>query len=249
MKSETPNLKFDLAALPEGEGAARTLFVREGAAPEIKPPAQLAYAGRLDTPRLFMANKRGNYDALQCTFVVNTETLSVALHASEKDRNSSDTIKGGLFPSDVVKQFTLNGATRWTVPNLIELVKRMRPYFATQEEQLALLKNLRNWNVSVAKVYQDYKDENQQGNAKTSIETRVEGVNLPPFTLFAPVFKGYDAEKIEVEFGVDASGAGVTLFLDSPALLDRQLAYSKELMAAEAKWFAEDFGCAVIYQS
>lgn len=248
MKAEEPQIKFDLATLTEGDNT-RTLFVREGQAPEIKPPAQLAYAGRLDTPQLFMASKRSNYDPLQCTFVVNAETLSVALYATEKDRNSADTIKGGLVLSDVIKQFTLNAATRWTVANLIELVKRMRPYFATQEEQLALLKNLRNWNVSVAKIYQDTKDENQQGNAKVSIETKVEGVNLPNFTLFAPVFKGYPAENIEVEFGVDASGSGVTLYLDSPTLLDRQLAYSRELMEAEAAWFKTDFGCAVIYQS
>jgi hypothetical protein len=248
MKAKNPQVKFDLATLTEGDNT-RTLFVREGQAPEIKPPAQLGYAGRLDTPRLFMDNKRTNYDPLQCTFAVNAETLSVTLYATEKDRNSADTIKGGLVLSDVVKQFTLNAGTRWTVPNLIELVKRMRPYFATQEAQLALLKNLRNWNVSVAKIYQDVKDENQNGNAKTSLETKVEGVNLPSFVLFAPVFKGYPSENIEVEFGVDASGSGVTLYLDSPTLLDRQLAYSKELMEKEAQWFAEDFGCAVIYQS
>lgn len=248
MKAENPALKFDLATLGEND-TPRTIFIREGAAPEIKPPAQLVYAGRLDTPKLFMESKRGNYDPLQCTFVVNAETLAVTLHATEKDRNSADTIKGALVTSEVVKQFTLNQSTRWTVPNLIELVKRMRPYFATQDAQLALLKNLRNWNVSVAKLYQDVKDESQNGNAKVSLETRVEGVNLPAFTLFAPVFKGYPAENIEVEFGVDASGSGVTLYLDSPTLLDRQLAYSKELMETEAEWFKSDFGCAVIYQS
>lgn len=242
------NLKFDAATAAEN-AFPQTVFIREGTAPEIKPPAQLAYAGRLDTPRLFMASKRANYDPLHCTLIVNAETLSVALYATEKDRNSADAIKGTLVTSDVVKQFTLNQATRWTVPNLIELVKRMRPYFATQEAQLALLKNLRNWNVSVAKLYQDVKDENQNGNAKVGIETRVEGVNLPNFVLFAPVFRGYPSENIEVEFGVDASGSGVTLYLDSPALLDRMLAYSKELLEAEAEWFTNDFDCAVIYQS
>lgn len=242
------NLKFDAATVAEG-AAPQTVFIREGAAPEIKPPAQLAYAGRLDTPRLFMASKRANYDPLHCTFVVDAEKLSVALYATEKDRNSADAIKGALVTSEVLKSFTLNQATRWTVPNLIELVKRMRPYFATQDAQLALLKNLRNWNVSVSKLYQDVKDENQNGNAKVSLETRVEGVNLPSFVLFAPVFKGYPAENIEVEFGVDASGSGVTLYLDSPTLLDRVLAYSRELLAAEANWFSEDFGCAVLYQS
>lgn len=248
MKAENPQVKFNLATLTEGDNT-RTLFVREGQAPEIKPPAQLGYAGRLDTPKLFMESKQTSYDPLQCTFVVNAESLSVTLHATEKDRNSSDTIKGALVTSEVVKQFTLNAATRWTVPALIELIKRNRPYFARQEDQMVLLKNLRNWDVSVSKIYQDIKDENQNGNAKVGVETRVEGVNLPSFTLFAPVFKGYPAENIEVEFGVDASGSGVTLYLDSPTLLDRQLAYSRELMDAEANWFKTTFGCAVIYQS
>lgn len=225
-----------------------TLVVREGKAAEIPVPAKLAYSGRLDTPKQFLSGKMTSYDKLSCTLVVDTDNGTILFFGQEKNRESSDNVSGALVTSEILKEFCINETRRWTVKELIELFKRNRAYFATKEQQAALLANLRNWNVGVTKLYEEVKNDTT-GDAKKGIETRVEGINLPAFTLMVPLFKGYQPEAVEVEFGVDASGSGVTLFMDSPDLLERTLIRKKELIEEQIAWFAEAFGCSIVYKS
>jgi len=227
---------------------AGTFTLLTGEAPRpLQHPAKLAYAGRLDTPRLFLTPKEGNYDKLQSTFEVDSENNKVRFVGTEKSHESADTIVGSLVPSEAIEQFKLNTGFRWAVPQLIELVKRMRPYFASQEAQVALITKLRNWSIGVSKLFEEV--ANQDGNAKRAVTVRVEGQAPAPFKLHLPIYKGYPKETFEVEFGVDAeSSAGVKLYMDSPQLLDLLLDKKEEYIKAEVDYFTA-FGCSVIYVS
>ena len=238
------NIKVEFDKL----GKEATLILREGKAAEIVVPAKLAYAGRLDTPQKFLQGKISEYEKLACTLVVDTDNGTLQFIGSEKNRESVDTISGALVTSEILKEFCINETRRFTVKELIELFKRNRAYFATKDQQAALLANLRNWNVGVTKLYEEIRND-ATGDAKKGIETKVEGINLPPFILNLPLFKGYSPESVEIEFGVDASGAGVTLFLDSPDLLERMLVRKKELIDEQTAWFSAEFGCSIIYKS
>lgn len=230
---------------PEASGTF-TLLTGEAPRPLLHP-AKLAYAGRLDTPRLFLTPKEGNYDKLQSTFEVDAENNKVRFVGTEKSHESADTITGALVASEAIEQFKLNTGFRWAVPQLIELVKRMRPYFASQDAQVALITQLRNWSIGVSKLFEEV--ANQDGNAKRAVTVRVEGQAPAPFKLHLPIYKGYPKETFEVEFGVDAeSSAGVKLYMDSPQLLDLLLDKKEEYIKAEVEYFTA-FGCSVIYVS
>jgi hypothetical protein len=232
---------------PEAGAASSTFTLLTGAAPApLAPPAKLAYAGRLDTPRLFLTPKAGNYDPLQSTFEVDGENNKVRFVGTEKSQESADIITGKLVPSEAIEQFKLNTGERWMVPNLIELVKRMRPYFASQEAQVELITKLRNWSFGVSKMYEEV--SNQDGNARRAVTIKVEGQPPLPFKLCLPIFKGYPKETFEVEFGVDAEGSGVKLYMDSPQLLDLLLQKKEEYIKEEVDYFT-GFGCSVIYIS
>lgn len=242
MKSnDTPSLVLK----PEAGG---TYTVLTGEAPKpLQHPARLGYAGRLDTPRLFLTPKAGNYNPLQCTFEVDSENNKVRFVGTEKSHESADVITGSLTPSDAIEQFKLNSGHRWGVAQLIELVKRMRPYFASQEQQVALITSLRNWSIGVGKLFEEA--SSQDGNARRAVTVKVEGSAPAPFKLHLPIYKGYPKETFEVEFGVDAeSSAGVKLYLDSPELLDLLLEKKEEYLKQETDYF-EAFGCSVIYVS
>nr|GFB93644.1 hypothetical protein [Tanacetum cinerariifolium] len=150
-----------------------------------------------------------------------------------------------LVPSDAIQQFKLNTGERWMVLNLIELVKRMRPYFASQEAQVELITKLRNWSFGVSKMYEEV--SNMDGNARRAVTTKVEGAPPQPFKLCLPIYKGYPRETFEVEFGVDAEGSGVKLYMDSPQLLDLLLEKKEQYIKEEVDYFTQ-FGCSVIYQ-
>jgi hypothetical protein len=231
---------------PEPTGNGTFTLLTGNAPAAIQAPAKLSYAGRLDTPRLFLQPKEGNYDKLQCTFEVDAENNKVRFVGTEKSHESADIITGVLVPSDAIAQFKLNTGERWMVPNLIELVKRMRPYFATQEAQIELITKLRNWSFGVTKAYEEM--SSQDGNARKAVTTRVEGTPPAPFKLHMPIFKGYPKETFLVEFGVDADGSGVKLYMDSPELLDMLLTKKEEYIQEEVDYFT-GFGCSVIYVS
>lgn len=244
MKTEAPTIVQLKPEVP----ANGVLTLLQGAAPApIQAPAKLAYAGRLDTPRLFLTPKEANYVPTQCTFEVDAEANKVRFVGTEKSHESADTITGKLEPSEAIAQFKLNTGERWTVPALIELVKRMRPYFATQEAQTALITHLRNWSFGVSKLFEEA--SSQDGNARRAVTVKVEGQAPVPFVLYLPIYKGYPKERIEVEFGVDAeSPTGVRLYMDSPQLLDLLLSKKEEYLATETAYFS-GFGCSVIYVS
>jgi len=238
--------KLAIHLLPADPVGAPIVLLTGDAPRPLLHPGKLAYAGRLDTPRLFLTPKEANYDKLQCTFEVDAENNRVRLVGTEKSQESADTIWGALAPSDAIAQFKLNTGARWTVSELVELVKRMRPYFATQEAQVALITHLKNWSVAVNKQFEEV--QSQDGNARRSVAIRVEGQMPAPFVLCLPIYKGYPKERFEVEFGVDAEGGNVKLYLDSPQLLDLLLHKKEEYINTEAEYFT-GFGCSVIYIS
>lgn len=233
---------------PEAGAPNSTFTLLTGPAPApLQHPAKLTYAGRLDTPRLFLTPKQGNYDPLQSTFEVDAESDKVRFIGTEKSHESADVITGKLVPSEAIAQFKLNTGERWSIPTLIELVKRMRPYFASQEEQVALITRLRNWSVSVGKQFDEV--SNMDGSARRAVTIKVEGAAPDPFRLRLPIYKGYPKETVEVEFGVDAeSSAGVKLYMDSPQLLDLLLEKKEQYIQEEVDYFTQ-FGCSVIYVS
>lgn len=241
--AETPSV----VVKPEA-GTTSTFTLLTGAAPApLLAPTKLTYAGRLDTPRLFLTPKAANYDKLQCTFEVDAENNKVRFVGTEKSHESADTITGVLVASEAIEQFKLNTGYRWAVPQLIELVKRMRPYFATQEAQVALITHLRNWSIGVSKLFEEV--SNQDGNAKRAVTVKVEGQAPVPFVLCLPIYKGYPKETFEVEFGVDAENTvGVKLYMDSPQLLDLLLEKKEQYIKEEVDYFT-GFGCSVIYVS
>lgn len=243
MKSEAPTT---VVVKPDTSGNG-TFTLLQGQAPApIQAPARLSYAGRLDTPRLFLTPKEANYTPTQCTFEVDAEKGVARFVGTEKSHESADTITGKLEPSEALAQFKLNTGERWTVAQLVELVKRMRPYFATQEAQVALITHLKNWSVGVSKQFEEV--QSQDGNARRAVAIKVEGQMPTPFVLCLPIYKGYPKERFEVEFGVDAEGSNVKLYLDSPQLLDMLLAKKEEYLKTETDYFT-GFGCSVIYVS
>ncbi|HEX8656515.1 MAG TPA: hypothetical protein VF690_03230 [Hymenobacter sp.] len=243
MKSDSPTT---VVVKPE-PSAAGVITLLQGQAPApLQAPARLAYNGRLDTPRLFLTPKEANYDKLQCTFEVHSEQGAVRFIGTEKSHESADIITGKLVASEAIEQFKLNTGERWTVAQLVELVKRMRPYFATQEAQVALITHLKNWSVAVLKQFEEV--QNQDGNARRSVAIKVEGQMPLPFVLNLPIYKGYPKERFEVEFGVDAEAGNVKLYLDSPQLLDLLLEKKEEYIKTEVDYFTQ-WGCSVIYIS
>jgi hypothetical protein len=221
-------------------------IIRHGDALRLREPKQLSYKGRLDTPQLWLTPKKALYKATEATVRVNFTEGSIELTLVEKNE-LYDYVGGSLTDSPELGYFGINKDKRYTLDELVTLLKRYRFFFPNKDQHQKTLIALQNFSAKVETKYEQVRSNN--GASKNNLEREVHGIDWErEFTLSVPVFKGYSAESFRVEIGVDPTSAGVKFFLDSPELFELQADLKTRLLAEEIKYFTE-WGCSLIYVS
>jgi hypothetical protein len=240
MATATPNQeRYDFATTGEH-------VIRHGEAAPIREPRQLNYGGRLDTPRLWLDPKKGQYAPLDATARVNFTEGSIDLTLLEKSE-LFDKASGSLVDSPELGLFKINTDTRYTLDELVTLLKRYRFFFPKKEQHLAILTALQTFTAKVETKIEQSRATN--GSSKNNLEREVHGIEWErTFILSVPVFKGYAAESFHVEIGVDAASAGIRFYLESADLYELKQDLKGRLLATEIKYF-EEWGCSLIYVS
>lgn len=220
--------------------------IRHGNAAPVREPRQLGYAGRLDSPRQFLTPKKGLYQPIQATVLINGTTGNVKLLLDEKNE-LFDSVLGSLEKAPELEQFKINSDQKYSVSELVKFLKRTRFFFTDKDAHATLLHALMNFSAKVQTKIEQMQSTN--GSSKNNLEREVHGIEWNrEFTLTTPIFKGYPAKSFRVEIGIDPTDASVKLFLESAELFELEQTYKAELLAEEASYF-EQWGCSVIYQS
>jgi hypothetical protein len=240
MATATPNQEQYLL------GQAGEHVIRHGDAAPIREPRQLNYAGRLDTPRLWLDPKKEQYGPLAATVRVNHTEGSIDLTLLEKSE-LFDKASGALAEAPELTLFKINTDARYTLDELVTLLKRYRFFFPKKEQHGAILTALQTFTAKVETKIEQHRATN--GSSKNNLEREVHGIQWDrTFMLSVPVFKGYAAESFHVEIGVDATSAGIRFYLESPELYELKQDLKGRLLAEEIKYF-EAWGCSLIYVS
>lgn len=220
--------------------------IRHGDAARIREPRQLGYKGRLDTPQLWLEPKKAQYDPTHATVLINYTAGSVELKLDEKNE-LFDHVGGELADAPELAYFSINKDKRYSLDELVTLLKRYRFFFPNKDQHQKTLIALQNFSAKVETTIEKVRSNN--GASKDSLEREVHGIEWErEFILSVPVFKGYAPESFRVEISVDATSAGVKFFLDSPELFELQTDLKYRLIADEIKYFTA-WGCSLIYVS
>ncbi|RFP65909.1 hypothetical protein D0N36_06815 [Hymenobacter lapidiphilus] len=240
MKSNTENQEVFAINAP-GE-----TIIRHGQAAPIREPRQLAYTGRLDSPRQFLQPKVELYDFKQATVFINQTSGTLKLVLAEKSE-LFDSVTGSLELAPELAQFKINTDQKYTVSELVKFLKRTRFFFSDKDSHAVLLSSLMNFSAKVQTKIEQQQSTN--GSSKNNLEREVHGIEWNrEFVLTTPIFKGYPAKSFRVEIGIDPTDASVKLYLESAELFELEQQYRAELLAEEAAYF-EQWGCSVLYQS
>ncbi len=226
--------------LPEGQ---QEITIREGeAAPQLEPkaPIRIEMTGTLEAPAEWLSKRlnTGQFEQKDCHVVVNRDFIMIQLVINESDAYRMGKITGQLQDHPKLKEFGINQDKIWEPQELGLFMKMNKTYFPSSEENMRLVSQLMNFK---ARVNQTLERGMSESGSRNDTFTQVVDSNLPKsFVVEMPLFKGYKAERVEVEtfaqvngrevkFVLMSSGAQATLEAVRDQAIDEQISKIREL--------------------
>ena len=205
--------------LPEGASKA-DVIIREGSAPKVldpKAPVKINLSGVIGSPVEFLTQRReqaDQFDEKRAHVLVERENVKVTLIFNENDEYTRGQVEGKLSFHPKFVEFGINSSKGWEPNKLGEFFKMNRAFFSYSEKNMELVSLLKNFEAKVESSIERERKEN--GSVKDNYSAVVQS-NLPDaFTVHLPIFKGNEAEDLEVEIYASVNGRDVTLSLVSP---------------------------------
>ena len=209
--------------LAKGQSQAEVI-IREGVAEQVldpKPPVKINLNGTIGAPVEFLTRRRmetEQFNEKRAHVILNREEVSITLVFNENDEYNRGMVTGKLSYHPKFVEFGINSGKGWTPNKLGEFFKMNRSFFPDRDNNMALVSSLKGFEATVNTSIEKERKEN--GSVKDNYSAVVQS-NLPPaFTVRLPIFKGTEAEDLEVEIYASVDGRDVSLSLVSPSAND-----------------------------
>jgi len=212
------NEKFQLN-FAEGVQVAEVIIreVKEVNELPVLKPVVIDIKGTIGAPLEFLTRRMDQPDQInqkRSHILVDREDIEIQLIFNENDEYNRGKVKGVLDFHPKFLEFGINTGKVWTPQQLGLFFKMNRAFFTTREDNMNLVTQLMNFTATVNNNIQRSAKEN--GDRIDNFE-QVVNSNLPKsFNLVIPIFKGKQAETIEVESFAQINGREVSFTLLSP---------------------------------
>jgi hypothetical protein len=203
-----------------GAGVTKAeVILREGAAVkelEPKAPVRTNLSGVIGAPFEYLYKRMDTEQFTQerSHLIVNREEISLLLVINENDEYLRGQVFGRLEYHPKFIEFGINTGKVWTPTDLGLFFKMNRAFFPDKSANMKLVTDLMNFSATVNnKIERSVKESGD----RTDNFAQVVNSNLPAsFVLSVPIFKGMEAETLEVETFAKIDGREVAFTLLSP---------------------------------
>lgn len=184
----------------------------------VLEPDKVSISGTISAIFAFL-EKRWNAEDKQVNhsrthILVDRDHLKMTLIINETDKRERKQIVGTIALSRQYQSFGLNEKENWDPMDLGNFFRINRSYFASKDENMALVTALKSFK---AKVHQTVEREEKDNGGKTDVFRQVVDSSLPKaFNIMIPIFKGQPASSINVEIIAHVHGRDFELELISP---------------------------------
>jgi hypothetical protein len=203
-----------------GEGVTGAeVVLREGRAAKLldpKAPVKIKLSGVIGAPAEYLTKRvgTGQFTQERSHLIVNREEIRLSLVINEDDEYLRGHVDGKLEFHPKFTEFGINTGKVWTPTDLGLFFKMNRAFFSDKTTNMKLVTDLMNFSATVNNTIERSVKENGD---RTDHFAQVVNSNLPAsFTLNIPIFKGMDAETLEVETFAKIDGRTVSFTLLSP---------------------------------
>lgn len=207
----------------------------------VLEPEKVNITGTIGSILSFLEKRwgcEGQIDHDHTHIIVDRDDFSMTLVANETDARNRMVVFGMLQLSRQFAAFHINDGYAWEPVQLSQFIKMNRAYFSNRDENMKLVSVFKNFK---AKVNTDYERDRKENGSYTDNYSQIVDSNMPDrFSVVLPVFKGTEAQSIEVETYATIDGHDVTVQLVSPgaqevvdrtldAIIDGQIADIREI--------------------
>jgi|ERR1035437_284816 hypothetical protein len=209
-----------LITLAPGQEKAEIIFreVTKVNELDIKAPVKLNINGTLNSVVEFLKHRNDQKEQInqkRCHILIDREEISIELIFNENDEYNKGTIKGIMLLNPKFEEFGINTGKVWTPTGLGLFFKMNRAFFISKEENMKLVNELMNFTATVNNSIEKSAKENGD---RTDKFAQTVNSNLPgAFNLKIPIYKGLQAETLEVETFAQVNGREISFTLISPA--------------------------------
>jgi hypothetical protein len=203
-----------------GQGVEKAeIILREGAAiKELEPkaPIKTRLSGVIGSPVEYLKKRveTEQFTQERSHLIVNREEIKLSLIINEDNEYLRGQVDGKLEFHPKFVEFGINTGKIWIPTELGLFFKMNRAFFPDKGTNMKLVTDLMNFSATVNNKIERSVKENGD---RTDNFAQVVNSNLPPsFVLSVPIFKGMDAETLEVETFAKVNGREVAFALFSP---------------------------------
>ena len=202
---------------------SKPLEIRTGDALPLKEPQKIMLNGDIKTvngylskrPLLEVCTGPQCIDLAKSIIVVDKEKMYIRLEVNPTDFYGT-IVNGSLSFAPEIELFKLNMEADLSREDVIKLFRFNKYHFDNPAKADEIIKAFQKFS---AKAYVDLTAENDsRGNAKASIERKVETGIPESFVLNIPIYKGQPKEKIEVLICFDVIGSRTSFWFEAPGL-------------------------------
>jgi hypothetical protein len=198
----------------------KEVTVRNGQALPLREPVVLNVCANIQAPANWIEKRPVNPLLDNLVFSRSEMTIQYT-----KDENSyyGTKITGKLLINNDLKQFGIlmeneKAVSKYTTEELASFLKANRYFFSDKNEAGKIISALNQFKAKLNTELE--KTQDSRGNSKSLVE-KVVDTNVPTeFTLEMPVFIGFEKKKFIVEICISTTDRSVTVWLESPELIE-----------------------------
>lgn len=185
---------------------------------KVKAPVKTNLNGVLGCVYEFLLKRKDQTEQMnqkRCHIIVNRESISIKLVTNDNDEYLTGTVSGKLTVNSKFEEFGINTNKVWTPTALGLFFKMNKSFFPDRAENMKLVSDLMNF---IGTVNSNIERSVKESGDRSDKFEQVVNSNLPAsFKLKIPVFKGTEAQNIEVETFAQVNAKDVSFILLSPA--------------------------------
>lgn len=214
------------------EGEQKELVIRTGEALREREPQQINITGNILAPGNWLDVRKAEKQRDHCKFSFNEMKI---VFVKNETSGYATTITGELKLNPDLKKFQINSDKQWTTADLAKFLKMNRLFFADADQCAKIIAEL---NSLKAKIQTEIEQsQNNRGNSKSLVNTKVDS-NVPlKFKLKMPVFIGFKEKVFIVEIGIETSDREIQLWLESAELNEIIIGERDKIITAEVEKF------------
>lgn len=221
------------------DGKVPEIIIREGKAPDTwREPVKVDLKGNIFAPGEFVTKRADEVASLkqQTHVIFDYRNLSISLVVNEENHYQQK-VFGQLQVFKELAELGMNGAKKYTVRELYQVLRLKRAYFATREEHAQILDKLKKFEARTEVEFKNLNDF-KGSTALQKIQTCTTNLSYN-FTLNIPIYEGTDAKTFPVEIEFEPTDGSIICWLISEDLAELEIKLRDEIMDSECEKFKD----------